>query len=294
MRFVKRPLIVLLASAAVVLAAAGSASALMQLGDSAPALEISQWVQGKPADLATGRETAIQLIEFWAPDCPHCRDSVPLLNDLHKTYGSQVAVIGITDAEPAPVRAFLSGTEEPVIYGIALDDAGKTKIAYMEGFGISGVPHAFLVDRRGRVAWQGHPMDGLAEALEQMIVGTYDMEQQALRATADKLLGVYVYLAEQTRESDLLQQVGKRILACARRDAGLLHRLAQEIAFNKSIRNPDLALALRAAEQAFRIDGSDPELAKTREDLLRRLGNQAEGRTEAATNGDRGRNPHQN
>ena len=278
--FIKRPLIVFFVLAAMVPAAAGTASALMQLGDPAPALEISRWIQGQSSDLTASRKKRIQVIEFWAPDCPHCRDSVPELNALHQTFGSQVAIIGITDAEPASVRTFLSTAEEPVAYEIAMDDDGKTAIAYMEGFGISGIPHAFVVDRQGRIAWQGHPMDGLAKALEQMIAGTYDLEQQALRATADKLIGVYVYLAEQTGEADLLRQIGQRILACAGGDAGRLHRMAREIAFNESIRNPDLALALRAVEMADRIDpGPDPERAKTREDILQRLGQEIDGQS---------------
>lgn len=275
---VKRPLIILLASAAMALASAGTASALLQLGDPAPALEISQWVQGKPSDLAAGSEKAFQVIEFWAPDCPHCRDSVPMLNDLQQTYGRLVVVIGITGAEPKSVRTFLSEAEEPVGYRIAMDTDGKTERAYMGGVGISGVPHAFVVDHRGRIAWQGHPMDGLDEAMEQMIAGTYNLEKQALLATADKLIGVYVFMAEQTRETDLLRQLGERIMICARSDAERLHRLAREIAFNESIRNPDLALALRAVERAFRIDpGPDPERAKTREDILQRLGQKTDG-----------------
>ena len=279
----KRNLMALLAAAAMVLAAAPAALALLQLGDPAPPLAIKAWVQGKPAHRSNGTKTAIHVIEFWAPDCPHCRHSVPLLNDLHRAHGRQVVVTGITGADPEEVRTFLSKAEEPVIYNIAVDEDGRTDKAYMEGFDVSGVPHAFVVDRQGRIAWHGHPMDGLAEALDRMVAGTYDLEKEARLATANKLVGVYIYLAERTRETDLLRQLGERIMAYAGHDARLLRRWAQRMADSSQIRNPDLALALRAVEQAYRLDsGSRKQLAEIRERLLQRRGRKTDGRSEEA------------
>jgi len=29
----------------------------------------------------------------------------------------------------------------------------------LEDYGISGIPHAFVVDRKGKIAWHGHPAE---------------------------------------------------------------------------------------------------------------------------------------
>lgn len=264
------PLILFIA-AVLAMAVPGSARALMQLGDPAPPISVSVWIQGAPPEEEDGRKPVL-VIEFWMPDCPHCLNSVPLLNDLQKRFDDQVAVIGMTDAGLKDASAFLADAEEPVRYRIALDDGGDTERSFMEGFGVQGVPHAFVVDRRGRIVWEGHPLDGLDRALEEVVAGTYDLKARRRHATAEKLIPVYLYLAEQTRETALIDALGRRIAALAWNDVEQLHRFAKKIAFNPAIDEPDTALALRLAERAREIDGgADPELEKTRTDLRRRV-----------------------
>jgi hypothetical protein len=52
----------------------------------------------------------------------------------------------------------------------------------MEAFGIGGIPHAFVVDKNGKLAWHGHPMAGLDKVLEEMIAGKYDLEAAKAKA----------------------------------------------------------------------------------------------------------------
>ena len=271
------PLILFIA-ALLVLAVPDGARALMQLGDPAPPVDISDWIQGSAPEEKDGRKPVL-VIEFWMPDCPHCRDSVPLLNDLQKRFDDRVAVIGITDAGPEAASAFVADAEEPVGYRIALDNEGSTERAFMEGFGVQGVPHAFVVDRRGRIIWQGHPLDGLDRAVEEVVAGTYDLAARRQRAAAETLIPVYFYLAEKTQETALIEAMGRRITALAWNDAEALHRFARKIAFNPAIDEPDLALALRAVERALELDGgANPKLDKTRAELRQRAAESMESR----------------
>ena len=97
-------------------------------------------LKGKPA-----------IVEFWATWCPPCRATIPHLNDINKKYQDKgLVVIGITNEDKATVQKFRKST--PMEYNVAID---KKDIG--EKLGVSGIPHAFLVDKGGKIVWEGHP-----------------------------------------------------------------------------------------------------------------------------------------
>lgn len=92
------------------------------------------------------------LLEFWATWCPPCRDSIPHLNELYATYKEKgMAFIGVTDEDRQIVRTFTK--EIPIDYFIGYDVYDKVGKA----FGIKGIPHAMIVDKSGKIVWEGHP-----------------------------------------------------------------------------------------------------------------------------------------
>ena len=64
----------------------------------------------------------------------------------------------------------------------------KTSAGYMQAFGVNGIPHAFVVDKQGRIVWQGHPMAELDETIQQILDGKYDMAIAKRKAEAQKLM----------------------------------------------------------------------------------------------------------
>ena len=92
------------------------------------------------------------VLEFWATWCPPCRDSIPHLNELYAQYKEKgMAFIGVTDEDRQTVRSFTK--EIPIDYFIGYDvydKVGKT-------FGIKGIPHAMIVDKTGKIVWEGPP-----------------------------------------------------------------------------------------------------------------------------------------
>lgn len=94
------------------------------------------------------------IVEFWATWCPPCRASIPHLNEVYKKYKDKgLVVVGITDENDNLVEKFMK--QVPMEYSVAQDkgnDWGKQ-------FGIQGIPHALLVDKTGKVVWEGHPME---------------------------------------------------------------------------------------------------------------------------------------
>lgn len=92
------------------------------------------------------------VLEFWATWCPPCRTSIPHLNEIYAKYKDKgLMIVGVTKEKRDVVEAFLK--KLPINYSVALDDG-----ALARGFGITGIPHAMLVGKDGKIVWEGHPM----------------------------------------------------------------------------------------------------------------------------------------
>jgi len=163
-----KQLVIGFAALAVVLA--GPTALALTLGDPAPPLRVKKWVSNTPVSLEKAKGKIV-VVEFWATWCGPCRHTAPHLNSLHKKYQDKdVVIVGITEEDEATVKKFLG--EVAMDYHVGLDDGGKTNDAYMKG--IPGIPHAFVIGKDGKIAWQGHPLGGMDRVIEQLVAGTFD------------------------------------------------------------------------------------------------------------------------
>ena len=116
------------------------------LYEKAPDLVVEKWLTDEP-DL----EGKCVLIEFWATWCPPCRKSIHLLNDLHKKYGEDLVVIGISDETEEDVRRL----KKPAIeYYSAIDTQHRMK----DELSVRGIPHVIVLEPEGYVVWEGFPL----------------------------------------------------------------------------------------------------------------------------------------
>lgn len=140
----------------------------LKIGDAAPEVSVKMVNDsefGKTFTLAEFKDKVI-VMEFWATWCPPCKKSIPHLSKLQEKYKDKVVVIGISGEEKAVVEKFYKAQKE-MKYRVAIDNEDKTGGIYMTGFGVNGIPHAFII-REGKIIWHGHPMemdDQLAKAV---------------------------------------------------------------------------------------------------------------------------------
>ena len=90
----------------------------------------------------------VVLLDFWATWCGPCRESIPHLIDLYKTYQPKgFTIIGMSvdkENEEAALRRFVKSMDIP--YSVVLSPESLAR-----QYGISGIPTTFLIDREGKI-----------------------------------------------------------------------------------------------------------------------------------------------
>ncbi len=157
----------------------------LSVGDPAPGLDIDTWIKGEETTIESGK---VYVIEFWATWCPPCRKSIPHLTELQEQYGDAgLVIIGISDEEVGTVRPFVEKMGKRMDYIVATDRRKATNRAWFNRAGLKGIPAAFIVDRDGKLAFIGNPLDPQAQfdsVLSRVMRGRYnpELEKQAAGA----------------------------------------------------------------------------------------------------------------
>ncbi|MGA3284893.1 MAG: redoxin family protein [Verrucomicrobiota bacterium] len=160
--------------------AAQSTNAALTIGDPAPKLQVTKWVQGEP--VKEFKPGTVYIVEFWATWGVPCRVYVPDLNALYEKFKDKgVVVIGQDVLEPDDnaVTTFVKRMGDKMTYRVALDDKsqdknGATATAWMTAANQIGIPTVFIVNQQGRIAWIGHPMDLDEKLLNDILANHYD------------------------------------------------------------------------------------------------------------------------
>jgi thiol-disulfide isomerase/thioredoxin len=161
----------LLTAVAVLVIPAAALGQSLKVGDKAPPVVAQKWVKGDAVKaLEPGR---VYVVEFWATWCGPCIRGIPHLTELQKQYKDKgVTVIGMTAEDPnnslSKVEKFVTDKGSEMSYTVAFDDHGKTNRAYMVAAGRNSIPSAFVVNQEGKIAWIGHPAQGMDEAIAKL------------------------------------------------------------------------------------------------------------------------------
>ncbi|BCU79206.1 TlpA disulfide reductase family protein [Luteolibacter sp. LG18] len=147
---------------------APAAHAVLKTGDPAPKIQVSAWAQGEEVKEFEGDK--VYIVEFWATWCGPCIASIPHVDELQKKYKDKgLVVIGQNLGEDsAKVSEFVKKMAGKMSYRVTVDDnkseGGWMAKHWLTAAGQNGIPCAFVVNKKGALAYIGHPME-LKESL---------------------------------------------------------------------------------------------------------------------------------
>ncbi|MCJ7822681.1 MAG: TlpA family protein disulfide reductase, partial [Armatimonadetes bacterium] len=145
-------------------------STAARLGDPASEFAVATWAKRGPVKLADGKGKTIFVIDFWATWCGPSKEAIPHLTKLQRKFKDKgVVFIGVSMEDASTVRTFVKTMGAKMDYAVAVDDRGWTARAYLGAFGIDWIPHAFVIDKEGRIIWHGHPMAELEDVIEAVL-----------------------------------------------------------------------------------------------------------------------------
>lgn len=103
------------------------------------------------------------LVEFFATTCRSCASFMPVLVDVHETYGTAIRFVSVTieavgqTVDPATVRAWWE--EHDGNWTVALDPT----LALADALSVIATPTSVLLDVDGTVVWQDQGVKTAAE-----------------------------------------------------------------------------------------------------------------------------------
>lgn len=272
-----------------------AARKLLAIGDMAPPISTDYWVKGD--ELAEFESGKSYVVEFWATWSPPCRKSLPHISELARKYPS-IRIVGVASMEHVPekdredmrlktVMNFVKEKGDEIAYTVAYDGDETMNVTWKDPAGQSGIPVAFVIDGRGRVAWIGHPMQGLDDVLAKVAAGTYDVEKVKqlieLKKKANTMLELGQFEQSLTVLDDmyrldpsntaaltmkfntLLMKIKNNARASAagnsyvdgplKNSPGELEQIMRSIVLTPGLEQRDFALAIRAGERAQVVSG---------------------------------------
>jgi thiol-disulfide isomerase/thioredoxin len=171
-----------------------TAEARLTIGDPAPKLQVAKWVQGDPVKAFDTNH--VYIVEFWATWYPPCRAAIPHLNELHEKFKDRgLITIGqdIWEDDNSGVAAFVKKMGGQMTYRVALDDRsrdtnGIMAVTWMKEADQISIPTAFVINRKGRIVWIGHPTSLDEQTLEGILADIFDSGDFAAEYERERVL----------------------------------------------------------------------------------------------------------
>jgi thiol-disulfide isomerase/thioredoxin len=114
----------------------------------------------------------VVLLDFWATWCAPCRESIPHLVQLYKTYrqsGFEVVGMNVDRGDIGTVRRFVNSMDIPYPIIIASDELERN-------YGVTGLPTTILIDKEGNIRQKF--MGFTSEISKQMTAAVNDLTSE--------------------------------------------------------------------------------------------------------------------
>ncbi len=163
----------------------------LKVGDAAPAITAQKWLNG--TEVKGFEAGKVYVLDFWATWCGPCIQAMPHLAELSKEHAKAgLVVFPVTTIDKRntlkQVEEFVAKRGPKLGVPFAVCETDVMDKAWFEASGQQGIPCSFVVDKAGKVAFIGHPME-LDEVLPMVLDGTWKGEEslKAIAAVNDEL-----------------------------------------------------------------------------------------------------------
>jgi cytochrome c biogenesis protein CcmG/thiol:disulfide interchange protein DsbE len=115
----------------------------------------------------SGLKGKVILLDFWATWCSPCRESIPHLIQLYKTYrekGLEVIGMSLDKGNIDTVRHFVQSTDIPYPIVIAPEEVVRS-------YGVTGLPTSIFIDRQGKIRGK---FPGFSSSVAKQMTATAD------------------------------------------------------------------------------------------------------------------------
>jgi peroxiredoxin len=102
---------------------------------------------GDTVNIGAGGKPVV--LNVWATWCESCREEMAALDSLHKEFGKDARVVGVSVDQGSIEKVKRFAETNHLRFDIAHDPAGDIQTTYQ----VVGVPTTFVIGRDGRVAW---------------------------------------------------------------------------------------------------------------------------------------------
>lgn len=256
----------------------------LTVGDKAPEFKVESWIKGEP--IKGFEKGKVYVVEFWATWCGPCVKAFPHLSEVQKEYkdkgvtiiGTNIWERGYSESTLGTIKEFVAKQGDKMAYTVAYDGGAKAMDqAFMKAAGQNGIPCAFIIDKEGRVAFIGHPMQ-MDEPLKAIVAGNFDLEkakaeyeaEQALERDRTALMGEANAFGKAIRAKDFAKasELGRKLVdGKAGNDPMFMNMVAWSIvdpAAKIEKKDMDLDLAMKAANKAAEASKhKDPAILDT-------------------------------
>jgi uncharacterized protein (TIGR03435 family) len=158
-----------------------------EVGQLAPTLKLSTWLQAPP-EAALGWPTGkVVVLEFWSTACGPCVAYIPHLNELARKFKDKpVQFIAVTDDKERVIKRFLKKTTINAWIGLGPDAGFGENTPYR----VWAIPHTVIIDAHGHIAAITDPFVLSAAMIQSCLDGLLGTPAGEQMSATNKVRGV--------------------------------------------------------------------------------------------------------
>lgn len=147
------------------------------------------------------------------------------MSKIAQKFKDTVEFVGVTvEQNEFQIKSFVEQMGDKMDYSVAIDSKGLVYNGYMTAFNVSGIPHAFVIDKKGYIIWNDHPaqssmITAIENAIaEKIVVDPKTLSKDELKALPAKelveILKTYkIDYSDCLEKSDYIEKIESEIVS---------------------------------------------------------------------------------